>query len=368
MRPIADGHTAGGRLRYRAGAAAVLLASFAWGAAGARAADLTVNGVLAAPAQVTSVAASEGMQAWAAPSGAGHRFAVVLRRAGHNRVLGATSAVGWIDSVKLGTDSRGRSIVVYSRCPHDPFASAPAGEAGTDGCRLWWASTSAGLARPIAAAPADSSIGAAAGGLVTFAVQANSGHPRQAVRLERATLAGRNARALVVPAASGATIDDIGLSGSSIAFSEAGLTANPREGFSEIWLERAGLPPAMIARVLSDAQPVDNAERFFQGLTLTPSALYAFLYSQSGVFPATHSLLERISLPGLETSTATWAPLSPLSGLGLHSEAYDPSDGRLTLGLFTQLVDFSSPASICSVRPSSDRACPVLQTAPAVFG
>jgi hypothetical protein len=67
---------------------------------------------LATPAFPTSVSAVGGVVAWAAASGPGHRFEIVVRRGGHDHALNATSAVGWIDGVKLGTDSRGHSLVV----------------------------------------------------------------------------------------------------------------------------------------------------------------------------------------------------------------------------------------------------------------
>ena len=192
---------------------------------------------LATPAFPSSVSAVGGVIAWAAASGPGHRFEIVVRRGRHSHALSATSAVGWIDGVKLGTDSGGHSIVVYSRCPHSPFASADVGSAGTDGCRLWWAPTSGGSAHRINAAPADTSVGVAEHGVVVFAVQPNTARENQPARIETARLTGTSTRALKLPTPDGATIDDISANGAQVAFSEAPHSSNPRTGVSEIWLD-----------------------------------------------------------------------------------------------------------------------------------
>jgi len=323
---------------------------------------------VATPAFPSSVSAVGGVIAWAAESGAGHRFEIVVRRGGHNHALSGTSAVGWIDGVKLGTDSGEHSIVVYSRCPHSPFANAKPGSAGTDGCRLWWASTSGGGAHRIDAAPPDTSVGVAERGVVVFAVQPNTAHERQPARVESARLSGTSARALPVPTPDGATIDDISANGTQVAFSESPLSANPRAGVSEIWLDNGPAAPQLIAKVVFDAVPVDESEQYFDGLTLTSTFVYAFLYSQRGIYPPVASQLEQISLPGLATRVAQWAPSRSLNSEGIHATAFDPSNNRLILDLFSQQIEFSTASATCSTRARSRKACPVVQTGPVAFG
>jgi len=323
---------------------------------------------LATPSFPSSVSAVGGVIAWAAASGPGHRFEIVVRHGSHDHALSATSAVGWIDGVKLGTDSGGHSIVVYSRCPHSPFANASVGSAGTDGCRLWWAPTSGGHAHRINAAPADTSVGVAEHGVVVFAVQPNTAHENQPVRVETARLTGTSARALKVPTPNGATIDDISANGAQVAFSEAPLAPNPRMGVAEIWLDNGNTAPQLIAKVVSDTVPIDDAAQFFDGLTLTSGFVYAFLYSQSGIYPPVASRLEQISLPGLATSVAPWAPSASLSSDGINATAFDPSNSRLILDLFSPRVDFSTTSASCSTHAGSAKACPVVQTGPVTFG
>ncbi len=234
--------------------------------AGAAAGQFGAAANLAAPAFPSGVSAVGGVVAWAAASGSGHRFEIVVRRGGRSRALRATSAVGWIDAVKLGTDSAGRSIVVYSRCPHSPFATATAGSAGTDGCRLWWAPTRGGRARRISAAPADTSVGVAERGVVVFAVQPNTARAHQPARIERARLSGTSAHPLRLPSPAGATIDDISAAGTRVAISEAPASSSSTTGTSEIWLDSGGAAPQLIAKVSSDSNPIDDAEQFFDGL------------------------------------------------------------------------------------------------------
>ena len=326
----------------RVAAAGTLVAVGVTFAVAAAIGALGVAADLARPAFPSSVSAVGGVVAWAAASGPGHRFEIVIRRGGHNHALTATSAVGWIDGVKLGTDSGGRSIVVYSRCPHSPFADARVGSAGTDDCRLWWAPTSGGHTHRIDAAPADTNVGVAEHGVVVFAVQHDTARENQPARVETAHLTGTSARALKVPTPDGATIDDVSASGAQVAFSEAPLAPNRRVGVSGIWLDNGRAAPRLIAKVLSDSVPIDEAAQFFDGLTLTRGFIYAFLYSQSGIYPPVASRLERISLPGLVRTVTPWAPSASQSTDGIDAAAFDPSDSRLILDLFSPRVDFST--------------------------
>jgi hypothetical protein len=336
-------------------------------ATAAQAGTLSAVTRLATPAFPSFVSASGGVVAWATPSSPGHRFEIVVRRGGRDHALSATSAVGWIDAVKLGTGSSGRSIVVYSRCPHSPYAGGSAGNAGTNGCRLWWAPSSGGGAHEIDAAPADTSIGVAEHGVVFFAVQHNTAREHQPARVETAGLTGGAAHALQVPTPDGATIEDIAASGTEVAFSEAISSPEERMGVSEIWLDDGAAAPQPVAKVVADDEPADDSAQFFDGLTLTSEFVYAFLYSQSGVSPPAASQLEQISLPGLATNLAPWAPPASLSAFGIHAAAFDPSDSELVLGLFSQELEFG-PSTSCSTHAGSVKACPVVQTGPVTFG
>jgi hypothetical protein len=337
--------------------------------AAARAGSLGSTSVLATPTFTSPVAATGGVVAWAAPSGRGHRFEILIRRAGATHALASTSAVGWIDGVKLGTDAHGRAIVVYSRCPHSPFASATAGNAATDGCLLWWARLSGGGPQRIAAAPVDTTVGSATAGRVVFAVQPNTGHQRQPARLETATITGHAAHALVVPTPRGATIGDVSVAGSDVVFIEEPLVADPHMSPSQVWLDAPGAAPALLAQQISDGVQIDNAARFFDGVTLKGSDVYAFLYANSGVFPAAASELEQIPLAGGATPTATapWMPSGRLRSFGVQAAAFDPSDNQLVLDLFSQTVDLSTPSGACSSHASSTKACPIVTTGPVTF-
>jgi hypothetical protein len=337
-------------------------------ASAAEAGALGVSASLATPAFPSSVSAVDGVVAWAAQSGPDHRFEIVVRRSGHDHALSATSAVGWIDAVKLGTGSSGRSIVVYSRCPHSPYAGGSLGSAGTDGCRLWWAPISGGDAHKIDAAPADTSIGVAEHGVVFFAVQPNTAREKQAARVEMAQLIGSSTHALQVPTPDGATIEDISASGTEVAFSEAPSSPEERMGVSEIWLDDASAAPQLIAKVVADDVPIDDSAQFFDGLTLTSGFVYAFLYSQSGIYPPVASQLEQISLPGLATAVVQWAPSAPLSADGIGATAFDPGDNRLILSLFSPRSEFDSSSASCSTHATSARACPVVEAEPVTFG
>jgi hypothetical protein len=365
---LTKGGTSDGFKRVAAAGTLVAVGLTVAAAAAAAVGALGAAADLARPAFPSSVSAVGGVIAWAAASGPEHRFEIVVRRGGHNHALTATSAVGWIDGVKLGTGSGGHSIVVYSRCPHSPFANANVSSAGTDDCRLWWAPTRGGHAHRINAAPVDTSVGVAEHGVAVFAVQHNTARESQPARVETAQLTGTSARALKVPTPNGATIDDISANGAQVAFSEASLAPNRRMGVSEIWLDNGKAAPRLIAKVVSDTVPIDHAAQFFDGLTLTNGFVYAFLYSQSGVYPPVASRLERISLPGLATTVAPWAPSASLSTDGINATAFDPSNSQLILDLFSPQIDFSTTSASCSTHAGSATACPVVQTGPVTFG
>jgi hypothetical protein len=335
--------------------------------AAAWAGSLGSTSSLATPTFTSPLAAAGGVTAWVAPSGRGHRFEVLIHRAGATHALTRTSAVGWIDGVKLGTDAHGHAVVVYSRCPHSPFASATAGSAGTDGCLLWWAPLSGGGPRRIAAAPLDTTVGTATAGKVVFAVQPNTGRQQQPARLEASTLTGHTARALTVPTPNGATIADISVAGGDVAFIEDPLVADPRMSPSQVWLDAPGVAPTLIAQQISDGVQVDNASRFFDGVTLTSGDVYAFLYANSGFYPPVASELEQVPLAGGTTMTAPWTPSGRFSSFGIQAAAFDPSDSRLALDLFSPNVDLSTPSGACASHASSANACPIVTTGPVSF-
>ena len=335
-------------------------------AAVAQAGSLGTPTVLATPAFPSPVSAVGGIVAWAAPYGSGSRFEIVVRSSGQARALSTTSAVGWIDSVKLGTDATGHSIVVYSRCPYS-FANGTSGHAGTDSCRLWWVSTSGGGAHRINAAPPDTSIGVAVHGSVVFAVQPNTAQPNQPARIETARLTGSSAQPLAVPTPDGATIDDLSSNGTQVAFSEAPSTTTPSKGVSELWLDGGSGAPELIAKVVFDGNPIDDDEHFYDGVTLTSGFLYAFLYAQRNVYPPVASALERISLTGLPSAVSAWSPGTSLSAYGIGAAAFDPGDSQLILSLFSAQVDFSTVSAACSTHAGSAKSCPVVQTGPVTF-
>ena len=336
--------------------------------AAARAGSLGSAHVLASPTFPGAVAAAGGVIAWAAPSGGARRFEIVIHHGAATHALSDTSAVGWIDAVKLGTDSHGHAIVVYSRCPHSPFATANAGSAGSDGCLLWWAPLSGGCPRRIAAAPLDSTVGAATAGSVVFAVQPNTAHPNQPARIARSTLAGRTAVPLHVPSPAGSTISDIAVSAQEVAFIEQPRVANPMMGASQVWLDAPGSPTRLLAQQISDTVPIDDSARFFDGLALTGSDAYAFLYANSGIYPPVASQLEQIPLlTNAAITMAPWAPGPSLSSFGIQATAFDPSHDRLVLGLFSPAVDLSTSSGACSGHATSRRACPIVTSSPVSF-
>jgi hypothetical protein len=300
---------------------------------------------LATTALPSPVSALGGVVAWVGSSGRGHRFEVVIRSRGHDRALRATSAVGWIDGVELGTDARGHTIVVYSRCPYKPFGISSPGRGGTDGCRLWWAPTTGGAARLIRAAPADTNVGDALAGKVTFAVQPNSAH-LGAVRVETARLSGRSARALPVPHPKGASIEHISVSGTRVAFIESSEeSAAQSRGVSQIWLDQGSAPPRLIAHVSSDDVPIDESEELFDGLTLSGDYVYTSLYAQPGldqpgVEPHVTSRLQRISLADLSIAESAWEPDE--YDLGVNATSYDPIGKVQVVSSFSRQVNFSA--------------------------
>jgi hypothetical protein len=325
--------------------------------------------VLATPTFTSPVAAAGGVIAWAASSGRGHRFEVLISRAGKTHALASTSAVGWIEGVKLGTDAHGHAIVVYSRCPHAPFGSATPGQAGTDGCLLWWAALSGGRARRIVAAPADTTVGTATAGRVVFAIQPITSRPNQPARLETTTLTGHTARSLPLSKPDGAIVTDISAAGSDVAFIEEPHSTEDRTSPSQVWLDAPGAAPRLLDQQIGDAVPVDHEEHFFDGVTLTGNAVYAFLYASPALSepphaPPTHSELVQIPLAGGTAATARWTS-TPFSSFGIQAAAFDPSDDQLVLDLFSSRLELASEA--CSSHASSARACPILTTGPVEY-
>jgi len=352
----------------RSAAAAALFVLAAAGVAGAAQTPAATPTFVAAPTLPSFVSAANGLVAWSSASGSGNRYEVVIRRNGRNRPLTATSATGWIDAVKLGTDTSGQEIVVYSRCPHQPFANATAGNAGTDGCRLWWAPISGGgQAQEISAAPPDTNIGVAVDGTVVFAVAPNTGHPNQPVRLESAQLTGGTAQALTVPTPDGATINDLSANGSEVAFSEL-PSPDGTKAVSEIWLESNGATPQLVAKQAFQMITDAASAHYFDGLTLTADAIYAFLVAQPDVYPPVPSQVEEISLPSLTTTAVLWIPGSSLKNYGIQVTAFDASDDHLVLSLYSVQDDLSHTSSTCATAIGSPRACPVALDGTVTFG
>ncbi|HLM85244.1 MAG TPA: hypothetical protein VK272_03550 [Solirubrobacteraceae bacterium] len=318
---------------------------------------------LATTSLPSPVSAVGGVVAWVGASGRGHRFQIVIRSRGHNRALSATSAVGWIDGVKLGTDAHGRTIVVYSRCPYKPYGNSSPGHGGTDGCRLWWAPTAGGAAHLVRAAPPDASTGQAVGGSVVFAVQPNSAN-LGAARVETARLSGNSAQALPVPHPKGASIEDISASSTQVAFIENSEepTGQPT-GLSQIWLDEGNATPKLIAHVRSDDVPIDESAQFFDGLTLSGGYVYTSLYAQPGldlpgVEPHVTSRLERISLADLSVAESPWEPDE--FDLGVNATSYDPTAEALVVSSFSRQVDFSAGLE-------KRHSCPIEREAPVAF-
>lgn len=320
---------------------------------------------LAVTSLPSPVSALDGAVAWVRASGRGHRFEIVIRRHGHDRQLRATSAAGWIDGVQLGSDAGGRTIVVYSHCPHKPYGSSRPGHAGTDGCRLWWAPIAGGAAHMIRAAPPDSSVGAAIAGRVTFVVQASTASlGTGAVRIETAALSGASARSLPVPHPRGASIEHISASAAQVAFVESSEQPGAAHtGLSQIWLDEGSAAPRLIASLSSDDLPIDESAQLFDGLTLSAGYLYTSIYAQPGldqpgVEPRVRSRLERISLADGAVAESPWEPDE--YDLGVSATSYDPASDALAVSSFSQLLDFAAGAE----RRDS---CPIELEAPVAF-
>jgi hypothetical protein len=360
--------------RHVLAAATTAVASLAVGLApsAADAGSLGTAQVIATPTYSTPVAFGDGVLAWATGSGRGNRFGIVLRRAGVVSRLAATSAVGWIDGVKLGTDSGGHAIVVYSRCPQARYGSNRVGHASTDGCRLWWARLSGGPARRVAAAPADTSVGTATLGKVYFAVQPNTAHngpTGQAALVETASLTGTRVHALRVPTPDGAVITDLSTNGADVAFTELPFPADEHAGASQVWLDVPSAAPRLLAQQISDQTPIDYDAVFFDGVTLTGDAAYAFLFADPNLESPVASAFERIPLAGGPIATAPWtspwpSPPSP-AGDGISASAFDPGSGELALDLFGP--DQQDDPSTCTGGPADPNACPILVTGPVSF-
>jgi hypothetical protein len=318
---------------------------------------------LATTSLPSPVSALGGMVGWVGASGRGHRFEVVIRSQGHDRALGATSAVGWIDGVALGTDAHGHTIVVYSRCPYKPYGNSRPGHGGIDGCRLWWAPTAGGAAHLIRAAPADTSVGEALAGNVTFAVQPNSASLGP-VRVETARLSGSSAQALPVPHPKGASIEHISVSGTQVAFVEnSEEPGSASTGVSQIWLDEGGATPRLIAHVSSDDVPIDESAEFFDGLTLSGGYVYTSLYAQPGldqpgIEPHVSSRLQRISLADLSIAESPWEPDE--YDLGVNATSYDPASKAQVVSSFSRQVNFSAGLE-------KRGSCPIELEAPITF-
>lgn len=320
---------------------------------------------LATTSVPSPVSALHGAVAWVASSGRGHRFEVVIRRRGHDHRLRATSAVGWIDGVQLGSGAGGHAIVVYSRCPHKPYGSSPPGKGGTDGCRLWWAPITGARAHLIRAAPPDASVGASLAGEVTFAVQANTASlGTGSVRVETAGLSSATAHARPVPHPRGASIEQISVSGTQVAFVENSQQPGAAStGLSQIWIDEGRAASRLIASLTSDDLPIDESAEFFDGLTLSAGYVYTSIYAQPGldqpgIAPQVRSRLERISVADLSVAEAQWEPDE--YDLGVSATSYDPTSQTLVVSSFSRQVDFAAGVE----RPDS---CAVEHEAPVTF-
>ena len=109
----------------RAGLLTALLGAALALAPAAQAEGLGSASVLANPALPQPGLCGRRPGGLVAASGGGDRFEVVLGRGGRVHALGATSAVGCDRRGELGTEAHRNPIVVYSRCPHAPFAAGP---------------------------------------------------------------------------------------------------------------------------------------------------------------------------------------------------------------------------------------------------
>jgi len=325
--------------------------------------------VLARPSVPSPVSAVDGVLAWAASSGRGHRFEIVVRHAGHNRRLGATSAVGRIVELKLGTAAHGRAIVVYSHCPKKIAGSNIEGA----GCRLWWAPLAGGAAHLVRAAPRGTALGTAVEGTVTFV------KPGRKFRLETASLAGSSAHALpAAPNVIEGSISDISATATGVAFLEQSEEpGSPDQGLSQVWFSEGAATPRLITQVIGDTQEIDDAYQFFVGLTLSSEFIYTFLYAAPGLIyevpPGRKPVvpgLKRMTLTSPSTTTGSSEDL-PFEGarIGLEWISYDPSDQTLVASLIpaTTYYPGTSTPGRCATDPASENVCPVESFGPVSF-
>ncbi len=325
--------------------------------------------VLARPPVPSPVSAADGVVAWAASSGGGHRFEVVVGHAGRQRRLRRTSAIGRIDALKLGTDARGRAIVVYSHCPKE----IPDSNIEGAGCRLWWAPLSGARAHLVRAAPRGTSLGAAIDGTVTFVRPGSNPH------LARASLTGAAAKMLPAPAhLVEGSISDISATSGGVAFLEQSMEpGSATGGLSQIWLSEGSAVPRLITEVTGDTQEIDDAYEFFVGLTLSGEFIYTFLYAAPGLSDYVPSGgtpvvsgLKRITLSPPATTTAAAEDLSFAGArIGLEGLAYDPTDQTLVASLIPANTYYPGTAmpGRCATNRSSPDACPVKSFGPVTF-
>jgi hypothetical protein len=313
--------------------------------------------VLARPPVPSPVSAADGVLAWAGSSGSGHRFEVMLRHAGHNRRLRATSAVGRILHVKLGAEADGQTVVVYSHCPKGV-------------CRLWWASIAGGAAHLIRAAPRGTSLGAAAEGTVTFV------KPGHKPRLESVSLTGSAAHTLPpIPNVAEGSISDISATSTGVAFIVA--SEQPPMSLSQIWLSEGGGTPRLITQVSGLTQEEDNEYQFFVGLTLTNEFIYTYLLAAPGLIsevppgikPVVPGLRRiTLALPSVTTDASNALPFQD-ARIGLEGVSYDPSDQMVLASPIpaTTYYPGTSMPGRCATHASSENVCPVESFGPVSF-
>ena len=215
------------------------------------------------------------------------RFAIVIRSRGAEH--------GWGKDIGRRLDRRDqareaipgvRAIVVYSRCPHSPFAGGRPGQAGTDGCRLWWAPLSGGCptgSRRLHPTRPSGRRATGRGGLRGAAQH----RPRTAGRPARALDAHRSRqRDPPSPQRPGRRSPTWRRRGPGRSRSSSSRTPPnrarqpPRCG----WRARAQRRRCSRSRSPTRCRSTDSA-RFFDGLALTSTDAYAFLYANRGVFP-----------------------------------------------------------------------------------
>jgi hypothetical protein len=204
-------------------------------------------------------------------------------------------------------------------------------------------------------------------------VQPNTARPRQAALIETASLTGTRVHALRVPTPDGAKIADLSTNGARVAFVELPLPADERAGASQVWLDVPSTAPRLLAQQISDATPIDYDAVFFDSVTLTGDAAYAFLFADPGPDPnpaqQPASAFERIPLAGGPIATAPWTspwPSPPAAEAdGVSAGAFDPVSGQLALDLYGP--DQQDSPSTCTGGPADPNACPILVTGPVSF-